>query len=70
MCARSVPLDIRRPSRVLTPTIVVHRLHLYSGLERPPTAALGPGRCWPASRDNARATRAAANRHQQTQTTS
>lgn len=39
MCARSVPLDIRRPSRVLTPTIVVHRLHLYSGLERPPTAS-------------------------------
>lgn len=38
MCARSVPLDIRRPSRVLTPTIVVYRLHLYSGgLDGPPT---------------------------------
>lgn len=40
MCARSVSLDIRRPSRVLTPTIVVFRLHLNSGgLERPPTGS-------------------------------
>lgn len=47
----------RRPSRVLTPTIVVHRLHVYSALEQPPiTAPRQPGRARgpPLYDDNAR----------------